>query len=114
MMIMPAGLLSKKREQTRAQKREKPDATSHAASGLSPEWELSFRLCFQHFAATVKTSGTDVVAEVNFAGGGLHCDSWHNQGVVRAVHAALGGRFFVLLNCHGRLLVICTAQYAAR
>jgi hypothetical protein len=25
---------------------------------------------------------------------------------VRAVHAALGGRFFVLLNGHGRLLVL--------
>jgi hypothetical protein len=33
---------------------------------------------------------------------------------VRAVHAALGGRFFVLLNCHSGLLVKNAAQAATR
>jgi hypothetical protein len=46
-----------------------------------------------------------VVAQVDFAGGGLYRDPGHDQGVVRTVHAALGWGFFVLLNCHGRLLV---------
>ena len=66
---------------------------------------LSFGLGLDDFATTVKPSRADVVAQVDFAGGGLYRDPGHDQGVVRTVHAALGWGFFVLLNCHGRLLV---------
>ena len=66
---------------------------------------LGFGLGLDDFATTVKPRRADVVAQVNFASGGLHGDAGNDQGVVRTVHAALGRRFFVLLNCHGRLLV---------
>jgi hypothetical protein len=89
----------------RAQKRKKPEATQHAASGFSPQWDLGFGFGLQHLATTVETGGADVVAQVDFASGGFDGDTWHNQSVVRTVHAALRRRFFVLLNCHGGLLI---------
>jgi hypothetical protein len=98
----------------RAQKRKKPEATPHAASGFSPQWDLGFGFGLQHLATTVEASGANVVAQVDFTGGGFYGDTGHNQSVVRTVHAALGGRFFVLLNCHGGLLVKNAAQAATR
>jgi hypothetical protein len=59
---------------------------------------------FDHLATTVKTVGADVVTQMGFARGGLYCDAWGDQGIVCTVHTALGGGFFVLLNCHGGLL----------
>ena len=41
-----------------------------------------------------------LVAQVLFAGGRLDRGARVHQGVVRAVHAALGRRFLVLLNGH--------------
>ena len=58
----------------------------------------------QNLAATVKTGWTDVVAQVSLARGGLNCRTGDIQRVVRAVHAALGRRLFVLLNGHEILL----------
>ena len=46
------------------------------------------------------------LAQMDLAGGGLDSDAGHIQGVVRAVHAALGRGFLVLLNGHDRLLVL--------
>ena len=66
--------------------------------------ELRFGFGFQHLAATVETGGADVVAQMDFARGGLNSDTWNGQRVVRAVHAALGRRFFVLLDGHDPLL----------
>src|SRR5690606_5574959 len=65
-----------------------------------------FSLDLQNLSATVKTVGVDVMTQVDFAGRRLHSDSGHIQCTVRTVHAALGRRFFVLLNGHGRLLVL--------
>jgi hypothetical protein len=45
-----------------------------------------------------------VVAQMGFTGRGFHGNAWHIQGIVRAVHAALGGRFFILLDSHDWLL----------
>jgi hypothetical protein len=58
--------------------------------------------------ATVKAVRRDVVAQVHFTSGGLYCGAWGVQSVVGTVHAALGRGFFVLLNCHGGLLVLIT------
>ena len=64
---------------------------------------LSFRLGFHHFATAVKASRADVMAQMRLARGGFHRNAWYNQCVVRPVHTALGGRFFVLLDCHDEL-----------
>ena len=66
---------------------------------------LRFRFGFQDLATTVKASRADVVAQMNFTCGGLYCDARHIQCVVRAVHAALGRGFFVLLDGHVPLLI---------
>jgi hypothetical protein len=51
-------------------------------------------------AATVKTVGTDVMTQVDFACCWLDSDARHVQGIVRTVHTTLGRRLFVLLNSH--------------
>jgi hypothetical protein len=58
----------------------------------------------QYLATTVETGRADVVTQVRFAGGRLDCRTWDIQRIVRAVHAALGGRLLVLLNGHEILL----------
>jgi hypothetical protein len=63
-----------------------------------------FGLVFQHLTTTVETVGADVVAQVGFAGGRFNSDARHGQAIVRAVHAALGGGLFVLLDGHDGLL----------
>ena len=35
--------------------------------------------------------------------GGFDRNAWYNQRIVRTMHAALGRRFFVLLDCHDQL-----------
>jgi len=64
----------------------------------------SLGLALEHLPAPVKTVGADVVAQMHLAGGGLDRHTRNGQGIVRAVHTALGRRLFVLLNGHGRLL----------
>ncbi len=63
-----------------------------------------FRFGLQHLAATVKTSGADVVTQVGFTRSGFNCNARNNQCIVRAVHTALGRRFFILLDGHDPLL----------
>jgi hypothetical protein len=77
----------------------RPPTTAYAAKLLN-------RLGFDHLAATVKAVRAYVVTQMGFASGWLYCNAWGNQSIVRAVHTALGWRFFVLLNCHGGLLVL--------
>ena len=69
--------------------------------------ELRFGLSFKHLTATVKAGRADVVTQVCLARGGLNSNAWNVQGIVRAVHSALGGRFFVLLNGHDGSLEAC-------
>jgi hypothetical protein len=66
--------------------------------------KLNFSFGFEHLAATVKATGADVVAQMGLASGGLNGNTGHIQRVVRAVHTALGRRFFILLDSHVRLL----------
>ena len=67
--------------------------------------DLFVRLSLENLAATVKAGGADVVTQVGFARGGFHRNAGNNQRIVRAVHAALGGGLFVLLNCHDLILL---------
>jgi hypothetical protein len=90
----------------------------HAGPGLvgtdHPEREVAirrkdhrvsgFRLVLEHLTTAVEAVGADVVTQVRFASGRLDGDAGHVQGVVRAVHAALGGGLFVLLDGHDGLL----------
>ena len=66
---------------------------------------LRFRFGFQDLATAVKASRADMVAQMNLTCGGLYCNTWHVECVVRTVHAALGRRFFVLLDGHVPLLI---------
>jgi hypothetical protein len=75
---------------------------------------LRFGLGLQHLATTVKTGRADVVTQMGFAGGRLNSNTWHNQGIVRTVHTALGWGFLVLLNGHVGLLSVNAASVAAR
>jgi len=58
-------------------------------------------LGFDDLAAAVEAVGADVVTQMRFASGGLHCGARCGEGIVRTMHAALGRRFLVLLNGHG-------------
>jgi hypothetical protein len=64
----------------------------------------AFTFGLQHFAATVKAGGADVVTAVHFTRGWLNGQVGSGQVIMRTVHATLGGRFFVLLNGHVGLL----------
>jgi hypothetical protein len=64
----------------------------------------SIALGLNDFAATIKAVGADVVTQMRFACGGFHSQCRGGQEIVRAVHAALGRGFFILLNGHFLLL----------
>jgi hypothetical protein len=53
------------------------------------------------FFTPVKTIGADVMAQMYFARGRLKRQRCYAQRMVCPVHAALGGGFLILLNCHG-------------
>jgi hypothetical protein len=55
---------------------------------------------FEHFTATVKACGADVVPQMGFARVGLNGNARATQCVVGTMHAAFRRRFFVLLNGH--------------
>lgn len=55
---------------------------------------LRFGFAFQHFTATVKAIGADVVTQVGFARCRLNSRTRCSQSGVRIVHAALRRRFF--------------------
>jgi len=52
--------------------------------------ELRFGLGFKHLTATVKAGRADVVTQMGLARGGLNGNAGNIQGIVRAVHTALG------------------------
>jgi hypothetical protein len=49
---------------------------------LNQLMKSSLRLGFDDFATTVKTSGADVVTQMNFTCGGFQSDAGHGQGIV--------------------------------
>lgn len=57
-------------------------------------------LCFDDLLAPIVPARADVVTQMHLAGGRLDCERWVCERIMRTVHAALGGRFLVLLNCH--------------
>jgi hypothetical protein len=59
---------------------EKRPATQGA--GLSAQHQSGFSFGFDNLAATVKTRGADVVAQMHFTGGGLQGNAWNVQRVV--------------------------------
>ena len=79
-----------------------------APGPLGPDGS-GFGFVLQHLTPTVEAVGADMVTQVRFTGGRLHGDARHRQGVVRAVHATLGGRLFVLLDGHGGSLIASDA-----
>jgi hypothetical protein len=61
---------------------------------------LLVRLGFDDFLAAVKTGWADVMPKMHFAGGGLNSDRGGGYEIMRAMHATLGRRFFILLDGH--------------
>src|SRR5882672_6834987 len=57
-------------------------------------------LGLEDFLAAVIAGGADVMAQVHLACSRLDREWRVGQKIMGAVHAALGGRFLVLLNCH--------------
>jgi hypothetical protein len=78
-------------------KRPAPQGERRAFGQLK---QSGFGFGLQHFAATVKTVGADVVAQMGFTSGGFYGNARNIKGIVRAVHTALGRRFFILLDSH--------------
>src|SRR5436305_11496719 len=77
-------------------------SASGALTSRGPdETRLGVRLGLQHLAAAVEAGRADVMPQVRLAGGRLDGDARRGQRIVRAVHAALGGRLLVLLDGHG-------------
>jgi hypothetical protein len=70
---------------------------------MSPEqWgEILIFLGLDDFPAAVITVGADVMTQMDFTGFRVHRQRRTGQKIMRAVHTALGWRFFVLLDCHG-------------
>ena len=59
-----------------------------------------FAFATHNLLAPIVTVGADVMAQMHFTRGGLQRHRRSRQRVVRTMHAALGRRFFVLLNSH--------------
>jgi hypothetical protein len=56
--------------------------------------------CLNHFTATVKTIGTDMVTQMRFAAGTLNGNRWLGKKVVCATHVTLGTALAGLLYGH--------------
>jgi len=67
--------------------------------------ELLVVLGLQDLATAIKAIRADMVAQMCLASGRLNGQRWRCQKVMRTMHAALGRGFFVLLDCHGLLLI---------
>jgi hypothetical protein len=100
------------RTSKRSPKKQKPAATETVAPGFQRKLRLDFRFCLQHLATTVKAGRANVMTQMDFASRRFNCNTWNNQSIVRAVHTALGRRFFVLLDSHDSLLGESAAQTA--
>ena len=55
---------------------------------------------FQYFTAAIEAVRADVVTHLRFTRGLFGAQLWRDQKVVRAMHAAFGRGFLVLLNSH--------------
>jgi hypothetical protein len=64
----------------------------------------SIAFAFDDLLAAVIPGRADVMAQVDFACSRLDRERRIRQKIVRAVHAALGRRLLVLLDCHIELL----------
>jgi hypothetical protein len=84
----------------------KADMAAQAASSDANAELLgsSVLLGLDHLTTTVHAIGADVVAQTGFAAAVVNDDVRGHEGIVRTVHAALGRRFFILLNGHDGLL----------
>ena len=69
-----------------------------------------FALGLDDFFAPVKTVGADVVAQMHLACDWLDGQRRIGQKVVRAMHAALGRGFLVLLYCHDKTPFVNSAR----
>lgn len=74
------------------------------AIGQPKAGELLFALGLDDLLAAIETVRADVVTQVRFAGCRFHRQRRISQEIMRPVHAALGRRFLVLLDCHDLLL----------
>jgi len=74
------------------------------AIGQPKAGELLFAFCLDDFFAAIEPVRADVMAKVRFARRRLHRQRGIGQKIMRPVHAALGRRFLVLLDCHDLLL----------
>ena len=94
------------RKQRRKKKETKKARGYTCSAGLFMKMPRSGfgRFGLDHLAPTVKTVGADVVTQMHFASCRLYSHIRCSQRIMRAVHAAFGRRFFVLLNGHGPLL----------
>ncbi len=72
----------------------------HPNAGSLPLFERLLALALQHFLATIKPRGRDMVAQMGLTRGRLDRQRRIGQEVVSAMHATLGRGFFVLLNGH--------------
>jgi hypothetical protein len=76
----------------------------NCAIGQSKAGELLFALGLDNLLAAIEAVRADVMTQVQFACSRFHRQRRIRQEIVRPVHAALGRRFFVLLDCHDLLL----------
>jgi hypothetical protein len=74
------------------------------AIGQPKAGEFLFALGLDDLLAAIETVRADMVTQVQFAGCRFHCQRRIGQEIMRPVHAALGRRFLVLLDCHEMLL----------
>jgi hypothetical protein len=68
--------------------------------------ESLFALRLDDLLAAVKSVRADVVTQVRFASRRLYRQRRIGQKIMRPVHATLGRRLLILLNCHVLLLKI--------
>src|SRR5512138_2021654 len=64
------------------------------------------------FLAAVIAARADVMPQMHFAADRFHGERRLGEEIVRAMHAALRGRFLVLLDCHHVLLVVVVLSQA--
>jgi len=66
-----------------------------------PRAKALVSLGLEDLFTAVVSGRADVMPHMHFTGGGLDRELGLGQKIVRTMHAALRGRFLVLLDCHG-------------
>ena len=74
------------------------------AIGQPKAGELLFALGLDDHLAAIEAVRADMMTQVDFAGRWFHRQRRVGEEIMRTVHAALGRRFLVLLDCHELLL----------